>query len=119
MLKAIIVFVTIVFSVGAIAGQDCSVYLPGECKEILDSDVSFYSEDPFSELIFLIVEVGCRVEHAGELANGLMAKDAFYNYKKYKLKVEVATRIEDYNISFLRERVALRGTKPPYLICYQ
>ena len=128
MLKIITALIAIVFSAGAIASQNCSVYLPDECKEILDSNVSFYehiySKDPFGKQIFLTVEVGCRVEHAGELDNDLMVKvkeEAFYNYKKYKLNTEVIKRIRDYSISFVRgERMVVSGLgEPPYLICYQ
>ena len=118
MLKILIALIGILFSSGTIAGI-CHVYLPPDCKEVTDSDISFYKNNSSLSHYTLAVEVGCTIDLESEYVDNLTVGDIFYNHKKFTVStfVKKNNRFNDYTILFYKYRKPMDITKIPYVEC--
>ena len=120
MLKTTIALITILFSSGAMAIV-CNIYLPWDCRQILDSDISFYediqSKYPTGKQLFLDVEITCTINIKAEYVDDLKVGDVFRNHKKYKVSVAVNSRLESYVFNFMKDKETDDVRFEPHVTC--
>ena len=119
MFKTLIAFMIILFSSGAMAGVICNVYLPPECIEVIDSDMSFHNR-VYTGSFTLDIEMSCTIDLESEYVDNLKVGDIFYNHKKYKIStspISRENRLRDYTILFHKYKETDDITKLPYVVC--